>query len=111
MKRSSRVFLAAFSILLLVSSGSILVADEGVKTLTLQGDLVRVNADSHMLYVRGSDQKEMEFSYSDKTEITGITETTEGLAGQTGRMVTVHYRAEGSSNIAVKVEVHPKQGY
>ncbi len=108
MKQVNRAMLAAFAILLLVSCGSVLASDKGMseKGLTLNGDLIRVDTDNHSFVVRGSDQKEITFSYDDKTEISGAGGTIEGLAGSTGTSVTVYYKQEGTSNVATKVEVH-----
>jgi hypothetical protein len=110
MKKFNIVVLAAFSILLLTSLGSISAAGEK-SMLTYNGDLIRVSIDSHIFAVKGSDQKEWEFTYNDKTEVTGAMETVEGLAGKTGTPVTVHYKKEGDKYIATKIEVHQHQPY
>jgi hypothetical protein len=108
MKRFTMVALATLSILLFVSQGSMLAADE-MSMLSYKGDLVQVSSDSHMLTVRGTDQKEWEFTYNDNTEVTGDIETVEGLAGKTGTPITVYYKSEGNKHIATRIEVRQKQ--
>jgi hypothetical protein len=110
MKTLNTVAVAAFSMLLIASLGSILAADE-MSILAYNGDLVRVSTDSHTVVVRGSDEKDWEFTYTDKTEVTGAMETIEGLAGKTGTPVTIRYKKEGNRNIATNIEVHEKQAY
>ncbi len=110
MRRYTVVALAAFSLLVLLAQGSMSVAEER-SMLTYKGDLVRVSADSHMFVVRGSDEKEWEFTYNDKTEVTGDIATVEGLAGKTGTPVTVYYKSEGNKHIATRIEVREKQAY
>jgi hypothetical protein len=110
MKSRTTRLLTAFSILLLVFFGSVLVADEA-QPMTLKGALVRVNTDANTVLVRDSDQKEMEFSYNEKTEISGDTRTFEGLAGKTGTQITVYYSKDGAVDFAAKLEVHPKPSH
>ncbi len=104
MKMRSTVIAAALAALLLYSAGSALAAGEGM--MSLKGDLVRVTPETHILVVKGPDSKEVEFTYNDKTEISGADKTIEGLVGKTGTSVTVHYKKDGATNIATKVEVH-----
>ena len=107
MKMRYTVMVAAFAALLLYSASSALAAGE-MTSMTLKGNLIRVSSESHTFVVRGSDDKEVEFTYNDQTEISGASGTIEGLAGKADTSVTVHYKKEGSRNIATKVEVHPE---
>lgn len=110
MKRSNTVMLAAFSVLLIAFFSTISLA-EGESNLMFKGDLISVNPDSHSLVVRDSQNKEMKFSYNDKTEILGAGGTIEGLAGKSGTAVTVHYTKDGEASLATKIEVNPKAAY
>lgn len=105
MKKLNTLMIAAFAALLFISAGSALAAGEGT-SMSLKGELIRVNPDSHTFVVKDSDNKEIEFAYNDKTEIAGASETIEGLAGKPNTSVTVHYTREGAKNTATKVEVH-----
>jgi hypothetical protein len=98
----------AFSVLLLFSLGNLLAADEEMAT-SLKGELVSVNPDTHSFIVKDSTGNNVEFTYNDKTEISGATETIEGLAGETGTSVTVYYREEANSKFATKVEVKARE--
>jgi hypothetical protein len=74
-------------------TGEVLSVDEKVKTI-----IVKTTADT-----------EMKFSYSDKTEIVGGEKGPQGLATSTGAIVTVTYGVHGTTNVAVKIEMKPKQ--
>ncbi len=110
MNRFNTAALGAFWIFLLVAMGRTWAADE-MSMMIYKGDLISVSTDSHTFSVKGSDQKEWEFTYNDKTEVSGAGEGIEGLAGKTGTPVTVHYKKEGDKNIATKIEVHSAQEY
>lgn len=75
----------------------------------VSGELVSVAADTKTLVVKTSGDKEMTFNYTDQTEIAGADKGAAGLATAKGSMVTVHYTVRGTSNVAAKIEVHPKK--
>jgi len=75
----------------------------------VSGELVSIATDSKTLVVKTSGDKEMTFSYTDQTEIVGADKGVAGLATMTGSPVTVHYTVRGTSNVAAKIEVKPKQ--
>jgi hypothetical protein len=74
-----------------------------------RGELTNVNATAKTLTVRGADKQEMQFTYNDRTDVTGAKEGVAGLASMKGSQVTVHYNKEGSNNVATKIEVSAKQ--
>ena len=76
--------------------------------LTVTGELVSVNADTHTIRVRKSDNNEMEFSYSPETEVLGADKGMSGLATLRGSEVTVHYSFHGKTYTAEKIEVKAK---
>ena len=50
----------------------------------------------------------MQFNYNKDTRVEGAAQTVEGLAKMSGNNLKVQYRTEGSSNIAVHIEVLPR---
>lgn len=74
------------------------------------GELVSVNSDTKTIRVRRADNSEMEFSYTDATEIIGADKGLQGLATPNGSEVTVHYSKHGNANVATKIEVTAKRG-
>lgn len=70
-----------------------------------QGMLVKVDSDAKTLTAKDADNKEMVFHYTDKTEIVGSEKTVQGLAGKSGSMLNVTYRAERSGNTATRIEI------
>jgi hypothetical protein len=50
----------------------------------------------------------MKFRYSEETVIVGGEKGPAGLATSTGTIVTVTYNVHGTANIAIKIEVKPK---
>jgi hypothetical protein len=73
------------------------------------GELVSITDETKTLVVQTSADKQMTFTYSDQTEIVGADKGAEGLATAKGATVTVHYTMRGTSNVAAKIEVKPKQ--
>jgi hypothetical protein len=75
---------------------------------TISGELMRVNPDTKMFSVKAA-TGEIQFKYSEQTVVTGAQKTVAGLATMSGEQVTVSYRAEGSTNLATKIEVKEKK--
>ncbi|HZI51541.1 MAG TPA: hypothetical protein VFE29_06935 [Terriglobia bacterium] len=74
---------------------------------TYSGQLAKVNATSKEIVIKGADNKEMIFTYDDKTQITGV-EGPQGLAGKTGSDLKVTYRDNRGANLATKIDVSSK---
>ena len=73
------------------------------------GEVVSINTETKTLVVKTTPDSDMKFSYSDETEIVGADKGAAGLATKTGSIVTVTYDVHGTANIALKIEVKPKQ--
>jgi hypothetical protein len=73
------------------------------------GEIVSINTETKTLVVKTTPDSDMKFTYSEETEIVGADKGTEGLATKTGSIVTVTYDVHGTANIALKIEVKPKQ--
>ena len=72
-----------------------------------QGSLVQVNTDAKTLTVRNADNKEMQFAYTDTTEIVGAENTAQGLAGKSGERVRITYTSREGVNQATRIEILP----
>lgn len=73
---------------------------------SLQGDLIRVDADAKTLWVKSADaDAEQAFSFTDETEIVGEGRSVEGLATMTGTRVKVDYKTEGDARVATRIEI------
>jgi len=75
------------------------------ETRWVQGELIGVDTDTQTLTVRTSAETELEFRYTDETEVTGAQEGMAGLATIDGSTVTVYYVTDGDRHTAVKIEV------
>jgi hypothetical protein len=71
---------------------------------TFQGSLVKVDPETKMLTAKGADNKEMQFSYTDQTEVLGQEKTIQGLATKAGAPLKITYRVERGANRATKIE-------
>jgi hypothetical protein len=73
------------------------------------GELIRVSPDTKLIVVKSPAGKEMEFTYSDQTVVTGAQKNAAGLASSSGSEVTVSYRVEAKANIATRIDVRGKE--
>ena len=73
------------------------------------GAILSVDDKAKTIVVKTTPDSEMKFSYSEETEIVGGEKGPAGLATSTGTIVTVTYGVHGTTNVAVKIEVKPKQ--
>jgi hypothetical protein len=73
---------------------------------TASGELLRVNADAKTFAIKAADGAEMQFQYTDATQVTGAEKGTAGLATMKGAQVTVYFSAEGKVLTATKIDVH-----
>ena len=71
---------------------------------TYSGQLSKVNATSKEITVKGADNKEMVFTYDDKTQISGV-DNPEGLAARTGATLKITYRENRGTNMATQIDV------
>ena len=71
---------------------------------TFNGALVKVDPEAKMLTAKGADNKEMQFTYTDQTEVLGPEKTIQGLATKAGAPLKITYRVERGTNRATKIE-------
>jgi len=69
-----------------------------------QGSLVKIDPAAHMLTAKGADDKEWQFSYSDKTAVIGG-EKTQGLTGKAGSKLKIAYIVDKGVNQAIRIEI------
>jgi hypothetical protein len=69
------------------------------------GELVQVNTDAKTLVIKVADGTQMQFAYTDATEVTGADKGAAGLATMKGAQVIVTFTVEGSARTATKIEV------
>lgn len=73
------------------------------------GRLVRVSTDEMTIVIKGADDQEHEFRYTDNTKVIGAEEQVSGLSTKAGSLVTVHFtQGAGDARIATKVHFDPK---
>ena len=71
------------------------------------GQLVKVDAQAKWISVKGPGDKEMQFDYTDATQVVGE-KNVKGLAGKTGADLRVTYRDAGGKLTATKIETIEK---
>ena len=71
---------------------------------SFSGQLAKVDDKAKEITLKGTDNKEMMFTWDDKTQITGV-EGPQGLTGKTGSNLKVSYREAAGRNLATKIEV------
>lgn len=74
-------------------------------TRTATGELVRVDNDAMTIVIKGADDEEQKFSYTDRTKVVGAQEQVSGLSTKAGSLVTVHF-TEGAGNTRIATKVH-----
>lgn len=78
-----------------------------VKTAT--GELSKVDLAKKEITLKGSDNKDMVFTWTDATQMTGVEGGPQGLGGKTGATLRVTYTDRGGSNQASRIEVQEKR--
>lgn len=69
------------------------------------GQLVRVDADTMTIVIKGTDDKEQQFRYTDATKVEGAQEQVSGLSTKAGSAVTISYvQGTGETRVATKVK-------
>jgi hypothetical protein len=69
------------------------------------GALVKVDTAAKVLTAKGADDKEMQFTYTDATQVVGAEKTIQGLAGKTGAQLRITYRVQEGKNHATRIEM------
>jgi hypothetical protein len=97
---------AALAMVVLLASYANAMTMLQSESKTFEGELQSIDAAGKILSVKGADDKQMNFTMSEKTEILGA-DTIQGLAGKSGTRVKVNYTANGEILTATRVEVVP----
>ena len=72
---------------------------------TFSGPLVKVDTAAKVISVKGPDQKDMMFSYTDETQVISPDKTVQGLSGKTGAQLKITYLEDRGTNHATKIEL------
>jgi Cu/Ag efflux protein CusF len=72
---------------------------------TAIGQLSKVDVAAKEITIKGADNKEMVFNYTDATQMSGVDGGAQGLTGKTGSTLRVTYREARGENLATKIEV------
>jgi hypothetical protein len=73
-----------------------------------QGQLSKVDATTKEITVKGADNKEMVFTYNEKTQMAGIDNAPQGLSAKAGSKLKITYQENRGTNLATRVEVVPE---
>ena len=74
------------------------------------GRLVKVNTDDMTIVIKGADDQEQSFRYTDGTKVIGVQEQVSGLSTKAGSLVTIHFtQGTGDTRIATKVHFDTKK--
>ena len=76
---------------------------------TATGELAKVDVAKKEITIKGSDNKDMVFTWSDATQLTGVEGGAQGLSGKTGATLRVTYQERGGANLASRIEVQEKK--
>lgn len=93
------------ALVMVVGSVQFLAAQEPAM---VTGELISVDADAGAITVRTEEGQEVQFRYTEETEVSGAQEGAAGLATMSGASVTVHfiYDEESNSNTATRIDVN-----
>jgi len=72
-----------------------------------EGTLTKVDVHELSFWIKTPEGKEMQFTYTPFTQVEGGGEPA-GLAGMTGSDLKVHYKVDGSTNAAIRIEVQTR---
>jgi len=72
---------------------------------TARGELSSIDATAKMLTIKPTAGAEQKFQYNDSTKVTGARGGVAGLATESGKQVTVHFKNEGANRVATEIEV------
>ena len=78
--------------------------DDKAETRTMTGRLIRVDSDEMAMFIKGADDKEQRFRYTDATKVVGAQEQVSGLKTKAGSLVTVHY-TESTTDVLIATKV------
>jgi hypothetical protein len=97
------MYLAVFAIF--ISMASFVSAQSAPQEdRVFEGQLVSVDATAKTMVLIGADNKDMTFSYTDQTVVTGSEKSVQGLSGKAGTPLKVTYKTERGANNAIRIE-------
>ena len=76
---------------------------------TATGQLAKVDVNAKEITIKGADNKDMVFTYTDATQMTGVEGGAQGLTGKSGATLRVTYVERGGANLASRIEVQEKK--
>ena len=76
---------------------------------TATGQLAKVDVNAKEITIKGADNKDMVFTYTDATQMTGVEGGAQGLTGKSGATLRVTYQERGGANLATRIEVQEKK--
>jgi hypothetical protein len=77
---------------------------------TFDGQLTKVDAAKKIISVKGAgNAPEMNFAYTDQTQVVGPQKDVQGLASQAGAQLKITYRDQGENHVATKIEIAEKK--
>ena len=76
---------------------------------TATGQLSKVDVAAKEITIKGSDNKDIVFTYTDATQMTGVEGGAQGLTGKSGATLRVTYQERGGANLASRIEVQEKK--
>ncbi len=80
-------------------------AQMSTDTKTVQGQLVKVDADNQVFTIKQENGEEVQFHYDTNTEVQGSQTTVQGLASETGTRVSVQYTESDNKKHAQRIEI------
>jgi hypothetical protein len=78
--------------------------NEPMPDKSFEGSLVKVDVAAKLITVKGLDDKDVMFVYNNDTQMTGMDNSPQGLAGKTGSRLKITYRESRGINLAIKIE-------
>jgi len=82
---------------------------QAAQAKTATGELAKVDVAKKEITVKGADNKDILFVYTDATQMTGVEGGAQGLTGKTGATLRVTYTERGGANLASRIEVQEKK--
>ena len=108
MLRTQRLLIVLTAFALIGGMHLLAAQDQGGTAQKIKGELQKVDVDAKIIAIKAADGAEVQFQYNDQTQVTGEQENVAGLATMTGGLVTVHFKMEGNTRRATKIELHKK---
>ena len=70
-----------------------------------EGTLLGVDANAKVLTLKAGDDKEMQFMYTDQTELVGPQNNGQPVAVRQGSKLKIYYTEKDKINVATKIEI------